>query len=149
VHQNTDRKVAMLRQVRMFERCSPRELRAIASVVDPVRVPAGWVLVRQGDAARECYFVVSGTADAFADSQYIGTVGPGESIGETDLIERLPRMGTVLATTDMTVLCVPASRFDSMLEAAPSVAAALLVQLSGRLRSASTRFASPVASAVA
>ena len=49
-----------LASVSLFSACSKRELQKIAKASDELTVPAGKVLVEQGDTGRECYVLVSG-----------------------------------------------------------------------------------------
>ena len=49
-----------LARIWLFEECTKKERRRIASLVTPIRVDAGQVLARQGDYARECVIVIDG-----------------------------------------------------------------------------------------
>jgi hypothetical protein len=48
-----DAKVELISRAPLFERCSKRELSAIAAIADQVELPAGRVVVREGELGRE------------------------------------------------------------------------------------------------
>ncbi|HZN15334.1 MAG TPA: cyclic nucleotide-binding domain-containing protein [Acidimicrobiales bacterium] len=122
-----------LASVELFRRCSPKDLEALAGIVDDLAVPAGTVLCDQGRVADDCYVVRDGQADVSVGGQVVATVGPGESIGEMALLDHLPRSATVTARTPMHLYVIGAARFNELLDSG-AIARALLEQLSLRVR---------------
>ena len=55
-----DPKVERLSHVELFSACSKRELARIAALTVEIEVPAGRVLMRQGDRALECFMIEGG-----------------------------------------------------------------------------------------
>src|SRR5699024_11165967 len=90
---------------------------------------AGTVLVDQGDLGREAFFVIEGTAVVKRNNRRIGTLGPGEAVGELALLDHGPRTATVTAKTDMTILVLSAREFSGLIEQVPGLANKLLGQL--------------------
>src|SRR5437016_8422969 len=61
-----------LRTVRLFDGCSDEELERIAQLADEIAVPAGYVLVYEGDWGHEVFVVAEGEAEVTAG----GDAGP-------------------------------------------------------------------------
>ena len=128
---------ADLRALPLFEACDPDDLGPVLDAVTGVRhVVEGEVVCAEGDKADRWWIVVDGLADVTTGGLYVGTIGPGESIGELALLDGELRGASVKATTDMTLHEVDGERFLDALVASPQLAVALLRQLAVRLRAA-------------
>jgi CRP-like cAMP-binding protein len=68
-----------------------------------IQLPAGGVLIQQGDEGDAYYAVASGELDAVADGSFLRRVGRGEGVGEIALLRAIPRTATVIAHTAATV----------------------------------------------
>ncbi|MGZ4802221.1 MAG: Crp/Fnr family transcriptional regulator [Acidimicrobiia bacterium] len=137
---NRDTRIDLLRSLWLFERCSRKELEAIARVTTLLDVPAGRVLARQGQAGQECFVIVSGKVEAKRSDTRVGDLGPGQFFGEMALLERQPRVATVIATEPTTVLVLTAKAFDNLVATMPSVDRKMLVVLAHRLRDLENRY---------
>ena len=89
---------------------------------------------QEGDQGREAFVIIDGTATVKRNGRKVGTLGPGQSLGELSLLDHGPRTATVTADTDITVLVLSAREFAGVLEEVPSLAQKLLAQLAGRVR---------------
>lgn len=123
-----------LGQVALFSSCSKKDLERIAKASEEVDVPAGQIIVDQGDAGRDCYVVVSGEATVRRNGRKIASLGPGSVIGELSLLDHGPRTATVLADTDMHLVVIDQRHFASLLEQVPALTRKLLGYLAGRVR---------------
>lgn len=123
-----------LAEVPLFTALSKRDLQRIAKATNEVTRPAGTVLVDQGDAGREAFVIVDGTATVTRNGRKAGILGPGDSVGELSLLDHGPRTATVTADTDITVLVLSAREFAGLLEEVPGLAQKLLGQLATRVR---------------
>ena len=132
--------IELLRKVWLFERCSKKELEAIARVATPLDMPAGKVLTEQGSPGYEFFVIVSGKAKATREDVAIGTLGPGSFFGEMSLLEDLPRVATITTTEPTTVLVVHARDFNHLVSEMPSVDRKMLVVLARRLRELEDRY---------
>jgi MFS family permease len=94
------RQVELLRSIPIFSPLSPAVLEGLAARLEPVKVAAGEVIVRQGDPGERFYIVASGEVEVVIDGQVQGTQGPGDHFGEIALLRDLPRTATVAARTD-------------------------------------------------
>ena len=123
-----------LRELELFRDCGDVDLDRVAAVArNVVRFEPGDVLYEEGDPARDCYFIVEGEAEITVSGRFIGSSGPGESVGEMGLLHRGPRTATVVARTPVTVQVIEAAGFARLLDEAHSVTRALLRQVSRRL----------------
>ena len=137
---NKNSQIEMLRGLWLFERCSRKELEAIARLTTALDVPAGTVLARQGQAGQECFVIVSGKVEAKRSNVSVGTLGPGQFFGEMSLLERAPRVATVTTSEDTTVLVLSAKEFDALVASMPSVDRKMLISLAHRLRDIENRY---------
>ncbi|MBX3286710.1 MAG: cyclic nucleotide-binding domain-containing protein [Actinobacteria bacterium] len=123
-----------LAEIPLFTALSKRDLQRIAKASNEVSRPAGSVLVDQGDAGREAFVIIDGTATVKRNGRKVGTLKAGDSVGELSLLDHGPRTATVTADTDITVLVLSVREFAGVIEEVPGLAQKLLGQLAGRVR---------------
>jgi CRP-like cAMP-binding protein len=123
-----------LAEIPLFSALSKRDLGRIAKASNEIEVEPGHVLVDQGDAGREAFVIIDGTAAVHRNGRKVGTLGPGDSIGELALLDHGPRTATVTAETDLSALVLSAREFSGVLEEVPGLAQKLLGQLASRVR---------------
>jgi|SRR6266542_1980669 len=128
-----DPKIAVLRNLFGFSGPRDRELLALASLFDEVRLQPGERLIREGEPGREVFLIIDGQAAVSLHDQPLGTVGPGEFVGEMTLFERAPRSATVTALTPVRTLVAGAQSFGTLLND-PTVLRRLAATLARRLR---------------
>ncbi|MGH8989227.1 MAG: cyclic nucleotide-binding domain-containing protein [Acidimicrobiales bacterium] len=128
-----------LSSIWLFSTATPRELRLVARALDEVAAPAGTVLVEEGAAGREFFFIVEGRATVRRNGRKVALLGPGEYFGELALLDRGPRSATVVADTDMVLLNMSYREFYGLLEDVPPLARKLLSAMASRLREADTK----------
>jgi CRP-like cAMP-binding protein len=123
-----------LAEIPMFSALSKRDLGRIAKASNEITVEPGHVLVDQGDAGREAFVIVEGTASVKRNGRKLNTLGPGDPIGELSLLDHGPRTATVTADTELTALVLTAREFAGVLEEVPGLAQKLMGHLAGRVR---------------
>ena len=69
----------------------------LGRLIDQLEVPAGAVLTRQGEYAREFFIILEGAAAVVRDDQRVATLGPGDFFGEVGLLSTTWRVATVEA----------------------------------------------------
>ena len=126
--------VEHLKSVPMFSDLSKKELQLVARGSDELVVPAGSVLVDQGQTGHEAFLLLEGEVVVKRNNRKIASLGPGEIIGELSLIDHGPRTATVICETECTVLVVSQRYFLGILEASPKLNHKLLVALARRIR---------------
>lgn len=126
-------KVELIKHVPLFERCSKRELREIASLADELDLPAGRKLTQEGATGREFIVLVNGAADVRRGGRRINSLGDGDFLGEISLVTGNPRSATVTTTTPSRLLVINARDFRRLLRDAPSIQAKVLAAVASRL----------------
>ena len=129
-----DRYLDHLAAVPLFAACTKKDLQTIARAADEITVPAGTVLVDQGQTGREAYIIVEGTATVRRNAKKITTLGAGAIVGELSLLDRGPRTATVTADSELTVLVLDQRHFAAVIDSVPALAHKLLSALAGRIR---------------
>jgi len=135
VTKTRNRKLDALSRVAAFSHCHHDELSVLAGSADECLLPAGHVLMEEGEVGTEAFVVLDGVAEVSMGGRIVATVGPGETVGEMALIDQRPRTATVTAVTPLRVLVVGRRHAAALLDQ-PGVARGLLEILSGRLRKA-------------
>jgi CRP/FNR family transcriptional regulator, cyclic AMP receptor protein len=131
-----DPKVERLSQVQLFSACSKRDLSRIAALTEEIEVPAGRVLIRQGDPGREAFVISEGRAKATIRGKGSAELGPGECFGEMALLHSAPRSATVTAESDMQLFVLGSRQFSTLIEDAPVIGRRVLAAVAERLREA-------------
>src|ERR1700757_953142 len=89
-----------LKLVPLFSELSQRQLRQFAKLFSDISMPAGTVLVTQGEMSGIAFFVIAeGEAAVIVDGERVATIGPGGYFGELAMITQRERMATVEAVT--------------------------------------------------
>ena len=131
---HTDQKLELLKRTPLLEGLGRKEIEAVGILVDEIDVPAGRVLMRQGDPGREFFVLVSGTVGIERDGTRVRTLEAGDFFGEIALLDEGPRTAT--ATTDgPTLLLVLGHReFHSLMDQFPAIRTCVLEALASRIR---------------
>lgn len=86
---------------------------------------AGDVLTREGDPVGALTWLASGSAEVLAHGKQVGSVGPGQLVGEATILSTDPATATVRLTEDAHFWCAPARALTAYLAAQPRTRAAL------------------------
>ena len=129
-----DEKLDLLHGIPLFSRLDRHHLERLGMLTEEVDVPAGKVLIRQGDSGDDLMVIASGQVGVERDGARINQLGPGDFFGEIALIERGPRTATVTAEAPTTVLVVNHRDFHALMEEFPDVASQVLLTLAHRVR---------------
>jgi CRP-like cAMP-binding protein len=108
--------VTELARVGLFASLPGETLAKLARAMHRAEVPAGTVLVREGDHGDRFYVLLSGIA-AVSQSE-LGerrVLRAGDYFGEVALTMRVPRTATVAAITPCVVASCDAATFDDLL----------------------------------
>ncbi len=134
---STDRRVQLLQGVSLFADLADPALTSIAEVAIEVEFPAGRAIVRQGEVGTGFYLIAGGRARVVRDGATVAELGPGEFFGELSLLDGRPRIATVTAIEATTCLAIASWDFETLLNAQPGVAIAILRGVAQRLREVS------------
>ncbi|HEX8499491.1 MAG TPA: DUF1003 domain-containing protein [Pyrinomonadaceae bacterium] len=94
-----------LAEVEFFSLLGEEDRRALAEVVDLVRLGAGQVIFRAGDPGESLYLVRAGEVEIFINDNVgqkitLSTCGHGDFFGEIALLDSGPRTATAVALAD-------------------------------------------------
>ena len=94
--------IALLRSLPLFAELPAPALEGLAVALTPVHVPAGAVLIRQGEPGDAYYAIAAGELDVLRDGRRLRRCGRGEGVGEIALLRAVQRTATVIAHTAAT-----------------------------------------------
>lgn len=123
-----------LKSVPLFQGCTTKDLQKIAKASDEISMPAGSLIVDQGQTGREAFIVLDGSVSVKRNGKKVGSLGPGTVVGELSLLDHGPRTATVVCETDCTLLLLDQRHFMGVLDEVPALAHRLLATLAGRIR---------------
>jgi MFS family permease len=98
--------LSVVAAVPLFEPLPPTSLEKLARAALRENVPAGTVVVSEGETGDTFYVVVDGSFDVSSDGRTLRTLGPGGFFGEIALLRDVPRTATVSASTNAAVLTI-------------------------------------------
>ncbi len=124
----------LLARVPLFAQCGRAELKALDAQAVFRSVGVGYDLVREGDPGEELFILVDGTARVNRGGAVVDTLGPGDFFGELALLDPAPRNATVTATSELDVLVIGRTEFETVLVKAPGLTRSLLAGMARRLR---------------
>jgi CRP-like cAMP-binding protein len=133
----TDPKLKLLSEVPLFQRLGKKELQRLGQLADEVDVPAGKVLMRQGEQGAEMLVISAGRVRVERDGRQVAELGRGSWIGEMALLSEAPRNATVTALEPATLFVVGHREFHSLMNSMPSVRDAVLECVADRIRATS------------
>src|SRR5438876_8065293 len=94
------RELELVASVPFFEPLAPTTLEQLAMRVRPLSVPAGTVVIREGEGGDVFYLIESGQIDVIRDGKLVATLGAGQYFGEIALLHDVPRTATCVARSD-------------------------------------------------
>jgi CRP/FNR family transcriptional regulator, cyclic AMP receptor protein len=133
VRLHRDAKVELIARVPLFERCSKRELAAIAAIADQIERPEGRVVVHEGELGQEFWVLVEGSAEVIRDGTPVATLGPGDFFGEIALVSNVPRTASVKTTSPVRALVVSSRDFWTLLDESAATQRKILETVGDRL----------------
>ncbi len=144
---NPERMITFLLQTPMFEHLNPDEIQQLLHIVNALPVSAGENVFEEGEPGDAWYVLYRGELEVVKHSiggdEVISVLSPPACFGEMAILDGLPRSATVRAAVDSTILRVPRTAFDQLLEDGDVVAYKLLhkmaIVLAQRERHSTTR----------
>jgi CRP-like cAMP-binding protein len=132
---SNDSKADLIASVPLFQGLSRAELAEVAKLMDEVDLPAGSVLMRQGDTGRQMFVVASGRVAVERNGKKINELGPGGAAGEMALIAEAPRNATVTTTEPSRLLVADHRGFHSLMDVSPTIRLRIFEGLANKIRS--------------
>ena len=120
-----------LEPLEWFAELQPEVRKALSRHADWVDVAPGTRLQQQGVHTRWVWVVASGTLDVRRGGESLGTVGPGGSAGEVEVLLGVPSAVDVVALEPSRVVALPSRAFHGMLDSS-SLGAAVARRMAAR-----------------
>ena len=132
-----------LRRFELFAALSEQDMDRLCAGVKEVVLRPGDVLFEEGERGDTAYVVVSGDLEIVkqtgARMTLLARRGAGDVIGEMALLQDEPRIATVRAATDVTLLTIAKSLMDELLLVSPDAMRSVFATLLDRLRETNGR----------
>ena len=103
--------LALLRDLPLFAPVEAKALGFITQHLVRVEVPAGEVLIREGEDGDRFYVIESGALTATFEGEVLRQMGPGDPFGEIALLRDVPRTATVTADEASVLLALDRQPF--------------------------------------
>lgn len=131
---HTDEKLDLLRRVPLLTGLGRREFEEVGRLVEEIDVPAGKVLMREGDIGREFFVLVAGSVSIERGGTVVRSMGPGDFFGEIALLDEGPRTATATTTAPSKLLVLAHREFHSLMDRYPAIRTCVLEALAKRIR---------------
>ena len=106
-----DQEISLLQAVPMLRPLPLPAIEQLARGLEPVSIPAGQVVLHQGDVGDRFYVIESGTAEVTGDGRLVATLGQGQGFGEIALLRRVPRTATIRASSALRLQALASDHF--------------------------------------
>jgi len=133
-----DDDIRTLSGVALFESLGEEHLRLLAFGAEPVRLPAGHRLFREGDIADSAFVVVSGRIGLYRSRgerrEPVASVDSGAILSELALIAESQRLTEAVALVDSQLLRIDRKTFMRVLQEYPALASMLYDRIAADLQ---------------
>jgi signal transduction histidine kinase len=127
-----------LKKIPLFSGLSEEDFQRLCDMSREFQLPAGNMLFEEGQPGAEAYVIEKGEVEIIKSSQdrevLLAVRGPGEVIGEVALLDEAPRMASVRARSDSTLIAIKKGSFDELLHSSPTALNATFRTTLARLR---------------
>ncbi len=137
-----DRRIEVLRHA--FPSLSDDTLAYVAQNAREVRVAAGDRICAEGEVGDAVYFILSGHVQVskfleLGTQHLLNELFPGQFFGELALVEDVPRMASVDALEETSLLMITKDDFQDLLTRNPEAAMPIMRSIASRLRDSDRR----------
>jgi CRP-like cAMP-binding protein len=136
--------IKFLRNVPLFSKMNPEELKILALTTDTVIYEDGEVIFTEGDEGNEACIIYSGSVEVYRRSTEgklipLNMLGPGEMFGELALFGTGVRTASVKAAEETTVAMISKEKLYQIIKEYPDVAIEMLKVQTQRFARAEAR----------
>jgi CRP-like cAMP-binding protein len=116
-----DDKTAILARLPIFAKLDTRSLEAIGALARIVSMPAGTVLMSEGEAAESFYVIATGTVHVERNGVFVRSMSDSGFLGEIALVEERTHTATVTCTTSCEFVELGRHEFGRVMDRFPDV----------------------------
>jgi CRP/FNR family cyclic AMP-dependent transcriptional regulator len=140
-------RLILLKQSPVFSMVSTDDLRVVAQSLEKQDYFAGDRVFEINDQGDHLYLLVSGKIGISIDrnpssKNYIAILEHGDTFGEMNLLDDLPRSATAHVLEDATVLTLEKTRLRGLIQSYPDISIGMLRSLSLRVREVNNKLLS-------
>jgi CRP/FNR family cyclic AMP-dependent transcriptional regulator len=128
---------ARVRAIPLFADLSEEDVEQLATAATELRFDAGATITQEGEFGHAVFAIERGTADVLSNEEVVGTVGPGDVIGEIAVLASGRRTATVVATSPVELIALFKRDVWALERRAPEVAERLRELVADHLEPAS------------
>ncbi len=134
----------VLKRLPIFKNLGQAELTSLAERAIRKRFPKDSIIVQEDDVGDSLMVILTGRVKVVLNSEegkeiILSILKDGDFFGEMSLLDGEPRSATVIAMEDSTFLVIQRNDFLYQIEKNPSIAKAILSEMSQRMRRADER----------
>jgi CRP-like cAMP-binding protein len=109
----------------VFDGFTDGEVRRITDAGRRVTLPADWSVMSERTPSDKAYVILSGSLSVRRGKEEIGTLGPGDVMGEAGIVNHRLRSASVVTTTPVELIHFTADEVRALCEAVPKFRDAL------------------------
>ncbi len=113
---------------------SPDELDLYFANAEQITLPAGAVVIREGESGDEMFVLLAGELAITAQGKRIDYLMPGMILGEMAMVDDRPRSATATAATECVLVRMNRDRFQALISRSPEFAVRVMNIMSIRTR---------------
>ena len=117
----------------ILDALEPADAQRVLAAGNALTLPQGWSPIAAGTPADKAYLITEGEVSVRKGGVEIATLGPGNVVGESAIVNRTLRSATIVALTPLKVVHFTSERLEQLVEQVPAFGAALSAAAAGRL----------------
>lgn len=138
-------RVLLLKRSEMFGQVGADDLRYVAQALKEEYFFNGDRVFEINDSGDHMYLIETGhigisTSEDVDSRDLVATLGPGDSFGEMNILDDLPRSATAHVLNDAVLLSLEKAQLNTLIRSYPELGIGLIRALSLRLRDANQRY---------
>lgn len=128
-------RVLLLKSLSIFSETPENILAEIVHLMVESHIPAGSVIVKEGETGNCMYIIFDGKIRIHSQNQSLAVLGEKDFFGELSLLDTETRSATATAETDCILFRIDQEPFYDMMESRPEVVKGVIKILCRRIRS--------------
>jgi len=131
--------MVLLESNKLFCDLEPADLERVRKMTRQMSFAANQSIFKEGDDGDGFFLVKEGLVQiqakmTYGDLKVLSRIGPGEIFGEMAVLDNQPRSASAVAEEPTTVYFISRTELDGLMDRTPRIAAALVREISRRLR---------------